>query len=858
MKQHLLSITTALFFSLTLFSQVENVQDDFEGNGNITSWTEDNCNINTAFSNPYPIEINTSNTVLEYRDTGGQYANIRFQLSENFNLLENSTFSLKIYVPSSSITGSQPNQISLKLQDGSLGQPWVTQSEIIKPIVLNKWQNITFNFATDNYINFDENSANPVTRTDFNRVVLQVNSENNTDLVKAYLDDFFYSSAPAICGEQTNSDTFTNSNLPIVIINTENGAEILDDPRIYAAMKIIERPNGARNYLCDADNEDYLDYSGTISIEIRGSSSQTIAKKPYGLTTLSDDRLENDNVKLLGMPKENDWILNSFAFDDSMMRDFISYEMARKMGQYAANLKYCEVVLNGDYIGLYALSEKIKRDGDRVDISKLSDTENSFPEITGGYLIQTDRTDADNPEAWNNNGASYIHEKPNSDEITAEQSSYIESVFRNLDNTASNSNIINGYPAVIDVPSFVDYMLMAEITSNADVYALSTYYHKGRGGKLRAGPIWDYNLTFGNDLGNMFGFYFDRSHTNVWQFNYSNTGANFWGDLFADPTFKCYLSKRFDTLTKTGEPLNNEYVSNLIDDTVALISEAVAREDERWNTIDNFSGEITNLKTWLQERITWMKNNLGNFSNCNSVETPNLVITKIHYNPQETTTFPESDDLEFIEIKNAGNTVVNLTGIYLEKLGISYQFPQNTTIAASNSYYLASNAISFKNKYGFAPFGSFSRDLSNKSHHLVLADAFGNVIDQVEYLDKAPWPETADGDGDYLELLDINSDNSLASNWVASSQEVLSTNSFVANNINFNIYPNPVNSKLTIKAQQTIEKIIIYNPLGQQIKAFQVNFKSGVIDISELDKGIYYLKLKHVKGNNYSTKIIKQ
>ncbi len=428
-------------------------------------------------------------------------------------------------------------------------------------------------------------------------------------------------------------------------------------------MKIIQRPDGARNFLTDANTDEFLDYSGTIGIETRGSSSQALPKKPYGIDTLEDDGIEDENVKLLGMPKENDWLLNSFAFDDSMMRDYISYEMARQMGQYATNLKYCEVVLNGEYIGLYALSEKIKRDGDRVDIAKISDDENSLPEITGGYIIQTDRTGGDNPpEAWNNNGAGYIHEKPNSDDITSQQSSYIESVFRDLDDNATNPNIISGYPSIIDVPSFLDYILVAEIASNVDAYALSTYYHKDKGGKLRAGPVWDYNLTYGNDLFDFFGVNYDRSFTDVWQFNFSNTGAYFWGDLFNDPKFKCYLSKRFNEVTNTGEPLNYEYISSLIDSTTALISEAVVRENEKWDTIDDFAGEIANIKTWLQERITWMRNDLGAFSNCDNVQTPSLVITKIHYNPQETVEFPESDDLEFIEIKNTGSTIVALQG----------------------------------------------------------------------------------------------------------------------------------------------------------------------------------------------------
>jgi beta-glucanase (GH16 family) len=168
--------------------------DNFEGDGNITTWAEDDTTMDTGFSNPFSTGINSSNTVLKYQDAGGQYANIRFDVSENFDLSSNSLFALKIYVPTAGITGNQPNQISLKLQDGTLAEPWGTQCEIIKPIVLDQWQEITFDFDQDTYFNLDGNSPDPMTRSDFNRVVLQVNSENNNDQVVAYLDDFLYNS----------------------------------------------------------------------------------------------------------------------------------------------------------------------------------------------------------------------------------------------------------------------------------------------------------------------------------------------------------------------------------------------------------------------------------------------------------------------------------------------------------------------------------------------------------------------------------------------------------------------------------------------------------------------------------------
>lgn len=148
--------------------------------------------MNNAFSNPFLTGINTSATVLEYGDAGGQYGNVRFDISSYFNLASQPTFSLKVYIPSSSITGNQPNQISLKLQDGSLGSPWSTQSEIIKPLLLDQWQTVNFDFANDPYINLDPNSSAPIFRTDFNRLVLQVNGENNNDRVVAYLDDFAF------------------------------------------------------------------------------------------------------------------------------------------------------------------------------------------------------------------------------------------------------------------------------------------------------------------------------------------------------------------------------------------------------------------------------------------------------------------------------------------------------------------------------------------------------------------------------------------------------------------------------------------------------------------------------------------
>lgn len=182
-------------FLLPQINNAQTIQDDFEGNGNIITWAEDDCGLDISFTNPYKQGMNTSATVLRYSDNGGQYANVRFDVSGNLDLEENHTFRLMIYVPANGLTGNQNNQVSLKLQDGTLAEPWVTQSEIIKPIILNQWQIVTFNFKDDAYRNFNDNSLPPSERKDFNRVLIQINGENNNDRVVAFVDNFNYDGA---------------------------------------------------------------------------------------------------------------------------------------------------------------------------------------------------------------------------------------------------------------------------------------------------------------------------------------------------------------------------------------------------------------------------------------------------------------------------------------------------------------------------------------------------------------------------------------------------------------------------------------------------------------------------------------
>lgn len=633
----------------------------------------------------------------------------------------------------------------------------------------------------------------------------------------------------------------TDSNLPIVVINTDGGVTIPDEPKVLATMKIIWHQDGSRNYLTDVNNPEFLNYDGRIGIEIRGSSSQNLPKKPYGLETLQADDVTNNNVTILGMPKENDWVLNSLAFDQTGMRDVISYELSEKMGQYAPRRVYCEVVINNDYKGLYVFMEKIKADDNRVNIEKMDETCNSYPEVTGGYITKADKTTGNDQVAWTMQGygngwwggpsTDFIHHYPKPDNITNAQHNYIKSVFFDIADKAGshNTSIENGISSIIDIPSFVDFMMIAEFSSNVDVYSFSTFFHKDRKGKLRAGPVWDYNLTFGHDeFGN-------RSRYDVWQFdNSDNTGPKFWKDLFDTDMFRCLFAKRWFEITSEGNPLNYNEISSRMNEIDELITEAVGRDNQRWSKMTQHASEIQAMKTWIQQRINWLNQNIGSYNNCN-MELPPLVISKIHYHPMDAEPF-NGNQLEFIQIDNNSDDDIDLTGIYLRELGITYNFPNGSHLAARDALVLCSDSLAYIQYYNKFPFGEYQRKLSNKSEKIVLADAWGNVIDEVHYSDSEPWPTEPDGNGPYLKLIDLELDNSLAENWTYSTEydnaDEISDNKLA-------VFPNPANGMLNIVTKKHIISTEIIDLYGRIIARFSDN----TINVSTLPNGYYNIRI---------------
>lgn len=429
---------------------------------------------------------------------------------------------------------------------------------------------------------------------------------------------------------ESKSD-FTSSNLPIVIIDTY-GQTIHNEPRIIAGMKIIYNGPGNRNNLTDPANV----YDGIVGIEIRGRYSASLPQKSYNFET-RDSQGENLNVSLLGMPEENDWVLLENYSDKSFLRNVLAFEIFRKMGHYAPRYRFCEVVLNDEYQGIYILCEKIKQDKNRVNINKLNPDENTGDDLTGGYIFKTDyytSTDSwlSNFSPLNKPGAKvyFVYYDPKPDELTPDQKNYIKNYVDAFESTlysTSFSDRIKGYRAWIDVSSFVDYFIVGEVSRNVDAYKKSRYFYKDKDSKdklIYSGPVWDYDWAW-KDLTEDC-IHFDQTDGSGWAYKINECYA--WPvppsweiRLMQDPEFAYMIHARYNTLRKNILSLNNLY--SIMDSVANLLNEAQQRHYEKWPilgvNVDNieigeqpltYAGEVEKLKAWIDRRLTWLDANI--------------------------------------------------------------------------------------------------------------------------------------------------------------------------------------------------------------------------------------------------------
>jgi hypothetical protein len=410
--------------------------------------------------------------------------------------------------------------------------------------------------------------------------------------------------------------------LPLLSINT-NGSTIVDEPKILADITILEA--------------DVVSFTGNIGIEIRGASSQMFPKKSYGLET-RDENNEDLDVSVLDMPEEEDWVLYAPYSDKSLVRNKLIYDLSRDLNRYASRSRFVELNINDTFLGVYVFMEKLKRDGNRIDINKLKEDENTGEDLTGGYILKIDKTAGSNlgegyndqnsftsqynpPNATIGQEINFLYEEPDAEDITTEQKNYISNYMAEFEDALASDDFtdpILGYRAYIDVDSFLDFFILNELSNNVDGYRLSTFMYKDKSDKLKLGPIWDFNLAFGN------ADYCSGGETNVWAYKFNERCPEdfwqvpfWWNRLLQDPEFVSQLKDRWNTL-RAGV-LSNGSIDSKVDAYVTTLNKAGSIESnfDTWNVLgvyiwpNKFIGsshedEIGYLKNWTNDRLSWL------------------------------------------------------------------------------------------------------------------------------------------------------------------------------------------------------------------------------------------------------------
>ncbi|TND08572.1 MAG: Spore coat protein CotH [Bacteroidetes bacterium] len=490
---------------------------------------------------------------------------------------------------------------------------------------------------------------------------------------------------------------FNSTDLPLVIINTNNQS-IPNEPKIAATMKIIDYGTVLRNHPNDIPNI----FNGNIGIERRGNFSASLPQKPYNFETRDSLGLELDTA-LLGMPSEHDWCLIACYNDKSFSRNTLASDLFQKMGHYAPRFRYCEVLLNGNYEGIYMLGELVKRDKNRVDIAKLDSTENTSPDITGGYITKIDYWDNNNswllnyhPVDHQNLDAHMVYYYPKPDDITPQQKTYIQQFYNDMETALYGSNFAdtaNGYRKYLSTISFLDYFIVNELARNVDGFKKSRFFFKekdntttGALGKLKAGPVWDFDWAW-NDIWDC--SYFQAQDGSGWSHLINDCGPDvnspgYYVRLLQDTTFANELRCRWEHMR--GLMLDTGAIFQTIDSIASRVNEAQQRHFQLYpilgivtgtpevNPAYSFAGEIDSIKTWILRRINWLDANIpGNAINCSfvGVHENNLSPGKLSVYPNP---FKENFSIE-ADLEIAGDVIIFMTDV----LGKTVIAPQKFT-----------------------------------------------------------------------------------------------------------------------------------------------------------------------------------
>lgn len=287
--------------------------------------------------------------------------------------------------------------------------------------------------------------------------------------------------------EGDDSKLYQLTNLPTVVINTENAADITSKEVEINSTVYVVWDNG-REFIADAET----------GVRGRGNASWGFPKKPYRL------KFSKKRSPLGAPAKEKKWTLISNYGDKTLMRNILAFEVSRRVGlAYTPFCQPVDVVLNGEYQGCYQLCDQMEVAENRVDITEMEPTDTQGENLTGGYLIEIDAYAASEPSMfYSSRGTPVTIKSPDDEDIVAEQSKYITDFFNAMEAATFSANYTDeqsGYRKYLDLDSFLKFFIVGEFAGNTDTY-WSVYMYKERNSdKLFTGPIWDYDLAFDND-----------------------------------------------------------------------------------------------------------------------------------------------------------------------------------------------------------------------------------------------------------------------------------------------------------------------------------------------------------------------
>jgi len=414
--------------------------------------------------------------------------------------------------------------------------------------------------------------------TNADKVLVDGVEQESSVTVNDFSKPVTYKVISALGKEKYYTVTLSYSGLPVVIIDTPQRATIPSkhEDWLEDATLTILNPDGTENF------------SGKTSIRGRGNSTWNYPKKPYAL------KLDNKS-EILGMPKHKRWVLLANWMDRTLLRNRVAFQIAKSTGlDWNPNGEFVDVVLNGKHVGNYYLCEHIKVDKNRVNIHELDENATEGDDITGGYIMELDiNYDEINKFKSAIFKLPYMFKDP--DEVNKQQFAYLQDYVNEMEASLDNDELLaaDKFMEYMDIDSYIDWWLVHELTDNSEpAHPKSTYMHKDKLGKMKAGPVWDFDWgTFQP------GAKYTIKHT------------LYYPRLFKNPTFVARVKERWALL----KPEFNK-ISAFIESEKKTITPSEKMNHEMWPITQTVNGDesltfeeaVRRMKSAYEEKLKWL------------------------------------------------------------------------------------------------------------------------------------------------------------------------------------------------------------------------------------------------------------